>query len=342
MNDIKVSIIMPVYGVEKYLANSINSVLNQTYKSWELILVDDKSPDGCPAICDSFAEKDKRIKVIHKPENQGLGFARNTGLDSAQGEFIYFIDSDDYIEPMLLEKALAAMKDETQLVIFGINRVHEDTEGNITKTERLTPEGLSSTSPAGTAEIFAMLNRAKVFPFAWNKLYRKSFLDICNARFESTKLIEDFLFNIALFSEASHITVIEDNLYNYRKPAHETLVSAYSPDFFGLCKRKYTLEKSYLEKIGGDSEENLQLIYFSYVKHLISVFLKNNSPKAGLTKKEQMKKIKEVLGDDMTTAVLSEYKPQGIVMKTLAIILKTRIPAICLLIVLLAGKMLSN
>ena len=93
----KISIIIPVYKVEKYLDKCVESVVNQTYKNLEIILVDDGSPDNCPKMCDEWAEKDKRIKVIHK-ENGGLSDARNFGIEKATGDYLMFLDSDDYLD----------------------------------------------------------------------------------------------------------------------------------------------------------------------------------------------------------------------------------------------------
>ena len=92
-----ISIIVPVYKVEKYIDRCVESIINQTYKNIEIILVDDGSPDNCPKICDEWAKKDKRIRVIHK-ENRGVSSARNVGIDVAKGKYIGFVDSDDYIE----------------------------------------------------------------------------------------------------------------------------------------------------------------------------------------------------------------------------------------------------
>lgn len=333
-----VSIIAPVYGVERYLETCINSVLNQTYPHFELLLVDDRSPDNSPAICDRYAAIDDRIRVIHKPENQGLGFARNTGLENVTGEYVLFIDSDDYIENNLLEKALAAFEENTQFVVFGFNRVHQDEQGEVTHVEKLSPETAAAATPRDTADVFAMLNRAKVFPFAWNKLYKRSFLEQCGTLFEKTKLIEDFLFNIDLFAKASFINTIPDNLYNYRKPAHETLVSAYAPEFFDLCKRKYSLERAYLQTVEAETPEYCQLLYFSYVKHLVSVFLKNRSPKAALSAKQQRQKIREVLNDEMTKEVLTQYQPQGLVMKLVSFLFKKKMVALSYWMVAVGAK----
>ena len=97
-----VSIIVPIYNVEKYIKECIDSIINQTYKNLEIILVDDGSPDCCPKICDEYSKKDKRIKVIHK-ENGGLSSARNAGLDVAKGEYVSFIDSDDVVDEKFIE-----------------------------------------------------------------------------------------------------------------------------------------------------------------------------------------------------------------------------------------------
>ena len=100
-----ISVIVPVYNVEKYLDNCVESIVNQTYKDLEIILVDDGSPDNCPAMCDEWAKKDSRIRVIHK-ENGGVSSARNIGLDNVTGEYIGFVDSDDYLESNMYELLL--------------------------------------------------------------------------------------------------------------------------------------------------------------------------------------------------------------------------------------------
>ena len=114
-----VTVVIPIYNTERYLPRCIDSVLSQTYCCLELLLVDDGSSDGCPAICDAYAERDSRIRVIHK-ENAGLGMARNTGIDAATGDYICFFDSDDYVEPDTLEVCVtAAVTNEADMVIFG-------------------------------------------------------------------------------------------------------------------------------------------------------------------------------------------------------------------------------
>lgn len=123
---IRVSVIIPIYNVEKYIDCCINSVISQTYKNIEIILVDDGSPDNCPAICDEYAKNDGRIKVIHK-ENQGLGEARNTGIYSATGDYIFFVDGDDYVKSdMISTCVLFAEKYGADVVHFGFLYVSDN------------------------------------------------------------------------------------------------------------------------------------------------------------------------------------------------------------------------
>ena len=127
----KVSIVLPIYNVEKYLNRCIKSILNQTYSDLEVILVDDGSPDGCPRLCDEWSKKDKRIKVVHK-KNAGLGMARNTGIDTATGDFICFFDSDDFIDPHTIQEAIEVVaKTRAEIVSFGY---YDYSDGEIIET----------------------------------------------------------------------------------------------------------------------------------------------------------------------------------------------------------------
>jgi len=120
-----VTVVLPVYNVEKYLDRCLESVVNQTYRDLEIILVDDGSPDNSPALCEAWAAKDSRIKVIHK-KNAGLGMARNTGIENANGEYICFFDSDDYIALDTVESCyIAAQKEDADIVCFGLHNVDD-------------------------------------------------------------------------------------------------------------------------------------------------------------------------------------------------------------------------
>ena len=333
------SVIMPVYGVEKYLEEAIQSVLKQTYDNFELLLVDDMSPDSCPQICDEYAKKDSRIQVIHKPKNQGLGMARNTGMESAAGEYILFMDSDDTIHADTLRTVKDVLAPQTEIAVFGVTRVHENKEGEVVHTEVFPCEAVVGETIRQSGEIFLQLTQAHVFPYACNKVYRSDFLRNTGVVFEATKLIEDFLFNIAVFAKAEHIIVIPDCFYNYRKPAHQTLVNTYSPQFYELTKRKFTLELEFLQITDNDFFDARQVVLYSHIKHIISVFLRNKAKGAHLSGKEQRAAMKSILNDETTRFALSEFVPKNLLQKVLRFVLKCKMVHTCYAVVTVANRM---
>ena len=121
-----ISVIVPIYKVEKYLRRCVNSILRQSYTKLEILLIDDGSPDACPEICEAYAKTDSRVRVIHK-ENGGLSSARNTGLEIAEGEYIAFVDGDDYIHSEMLKQLYHALKDtDADLSVCNLQYVNEE------------------------------------------------------------------------------------------------------------------------------------------------------------------------------------------------------------------------
>ncbi len=318
----KFSVIMPVYGVEKYLEESVRSILSQTYTDFELILVDDRSPDRCPEMCDAFSEQDDRVRVIHKPQNEGLGFARNTGLDAATGDYVIYVDSDDTIDRETLEECAEELDDRPDILVYGMKLCYENNKGKTVRAEKLEPEDFYADSAESKAEMFRRLSKSRVFQYACNKAYRREFVQNLSTRFEKTKLIEDFLYNIEVFGAAKTVRSIDEAFYFYRKPTHVTLASSYNPEFFSLAKRKFSLEEEFLRNNNAYCGECLQQILKGYIKHYISAVVRNRSKSAALSRKEQKKLAKEMLEDEVTQRVLEEFEPTGAVFKILTGMMK--------------------
>lgn len=182
-----ISVIIPIYKVEGYLDECVTSVVNQTYTDLEIILVDDGSPDRCPQMCDEWAERDSRIKVVHK-RNGGLSDARNAGLEVATGDYMVFVDSDDYVDTEMYATLIRYMDDaRTAFVMCPVNRVRGKEVSPYSHNFDSYADGQSMTVPQFLEAICIGRND---FNTAWNKLYRRSFL---TQRFEVGRNNEDFL-----------------------------------------------------------------------------------------------------------------------------------------------------
>ena len=203
----KISIIIPIYNVEKYLPACVESILQQTYKNLEVILVDDGSPDRCPVICDELAQKDDRIRVIHQ-KNKGLSGARNTGIDNAQGDYLIFVDSDDTVEQTLVEELYTyAEKWNCAIVACGRNYIFED--GQI-----VCEIAHDESKVYGFGEAMQEMNSFRLFDMsAWAKIYRKELFE--DIRFPEGKLSEDYYIMYKLFDKAQTIGYVAKPLYNY-------------------------------------------------------------------------------------------------------------------------------
>lgn len=207
-NQPKISVIIPVFNTSKFLNKCVNSVLKQTYKNLEVVLIDDGSTDNSGILCDDFAKADKRVVTIHK-QNGGLSSARNVGLDTATGEFIAFVDSDDFVEPTMIEVLLNNIIKAGSDISICSFAMETETGKPYADTPPLKNETFSK------SEALALLNepRQDRFTVAWNKLYRKRLFD--NLRYPEGKIHEDQWLAHKLFFKAGKVSTITDKLYHY-------------------------------------------------------------------------------------------------------------------------------
>ena len=207
MNDL-ISIIVPVYGVEKYLKRCIDSILRQTYKKIEILLVDDGSPDACGSICDEYAAKDSRVRAFHK-QNGGLSDARNYGIDRAKGDYLCFVDPDDYIADdycrLMYETSI---KENADIVICNYAEFKSDTCKAVTRQ-------IYDVSVITSYEALKRLYSpdGKMYPVAWNKLYKKSV--VADIRFPIGVINEDEFTTYKYILNSERIAVLDSVLYYY-------------------------------------------------------------------------------------------------------------------------------
>lgn len=307
-----VTVVLPIYNVEAYLERNIKSVINQTYNNLEIILVDDGSPDNCPEICEEWAKKDKRIKVIHK-KNAGLGCARNTGIENATGEYICFFDSDDYIELDAIEKAYTlAQNEKSDIVTFGFSTVKSDgTIGDsiVPKTDKITYVG-KEVQETFLADLIgpdcSTGKQTNLWMSAWASLYSMKIIRENNWRFVSEREIisEDIYSLLGLYKYVSRVSVLSEALYYYCEN-EGSLTHTYKKDRYDKIKNFYD-ECYNLCEINGYCNRVKNQISYPYISNTIAamemiVFSDDNN-------NIKLKELKKIVNDEHLQTVLKHTK----------------------------------
>ncbi|MFR9669525.1 MAG: glycosyltransferase family 2 protein [Rikenellaceae bacterium] len=197
-----ISIVVPIYNVEEYLPKCLESIINQSYRNIEIILVDDGSPDNAGEICDEYATKDERVRVFHIP-NGGVAKARQLGIENSTGDYIVFVDPDDWLPLDSIEILYSNMRDDVDIVIGGI----------VYKSDRADFNRLYTPAKINKNEFIVSLLTDKIEGFPWRSLYRKSLFDFdC---FPSIKRRQDLLMNIKLSRKVNNVVLIDKIVYYY-------------------------------------------------------------------------------------------------------------------------------
>lgn len=256
VNSPLVSIVIPIYKVEKYLHECINSVQSQTYENLEIILVDDGSPDGCPKICDEYAASDNRIKAIHK-ENGGLSDARNAGIDIASGKYIMFVDSDDVVDCTIVERLMAALlRDNSDIACCQFRYIDEDSHPGV------TPHSLTDNKLIQRNDCMrALLTDANVGVYAWAKIYRRELFD--KIRFPVGRLHEDVFTTYKLVDRATSISVVPDVLYFYRIRNNSITTQRFTPKHLDAVCAKNELNNFIHEHYPAEYKYSRALLAYS-------------------------------------------------------------------------------
>ncbi len=208
-----ISVIIPVYNVEKYLENSVKSVLAQTFGDFEIIMVDDGSSDNSPAICDSLVEKDDRVHVIHK-KNEGVSVARNTGLDAVKGDYIFFMDSDDIITENCFDVLMTALKTNDADIAMGNLYYTREDGSSIDKFNAMSPVKDEVMTNIDFLKKLTMLS-SQFYCISCNKIFKTELFD--GIRYPAGKINEDEATIHKIAYNAKKIVSVEQPLYNYIK-----------------------------------------------------------------------------------------------------------------------------
>lgn len=308
------SVVMPVYGVEAYLQDAIDDLCAQTCPDWELIAVDDQSPDGCAAILERAAAKDGRIRVIAAPENIGAGAARDLGMRQASGHYIWFADPDDRFDTSLLACVKASLEQSpAEAVMFGADEVYFENGREVSRF-RVVPEAAVCGSADQVRERVLAWEKQTLYGYTWNKVYS---LDAIRARgvvYEQAALCEDLFFNVAFFEQAQSVNVLDAALYAYGKRSGGNLTGRFVPEYYALHRRRIAELYAQQCRWGQDSAQVRGLLGSLYGRYIFSALSRNCDPRSGMTGKQRTAWCREVFADALYQTLLPVAKADSTVL----------------------------
>lgn len=309
----KVSVIIPVYNVEKYIDRCMKSVLEQSLSDIEIILINDGSTDNCPTICDDYAKKDSRIKVIHK-KNQGLGFARNSGLDIATGKYIAFLDSDDYVDINTYQRVYEELESsQAQMCIFS----YIDKKDSGEEIKQIIPIGNTTLIKKDILSVGLLgmigsepeyFNDTYIGMSVWKCVYSREVIEKHKIRFKCEKefISEDIIFQILLMPHINRVITLEDTLYYYCENATSmSLTKKYSEDKFERYKTLYLKELDMLEELNLKDEGQIRATRMFLGN--IRVCIKQIANNQNLDKSRKKYLISEICEDEIVNKIYHSY-----------------------------------
>ena len=302
----KLSILIPVYNTGEYLRACLDSVLAQTLEEWELILIDDGSRDSSGAICDEYAAKDDRVRVVHK-ENEGVSIARNLGLSLAQGEYVGFVDSDDRVEPEMFAALYAAARQSgadiamcDAVTVYGDGRTEADTIGRLNRSDFVCEE-------KWTPELLLELAGS-----ACRCIYRRELLEQHQIRFpEGLRFSEDRIFNLYAMGYANGVAYCKVPYYR-RLMRQGSAVHKFYPDYFSIVKDAHGRTQTAIAGAWGN-DEAIRTAYLSqFVGGAIAAVNNYFYRTSTLSPKERWKKVRELCEDGELRQALTRTEFGGV------------------------------
>ena len=314
MSNISISVLMPVYNSEKFLLETVQAVINQSYIDWELILVDDGSTDNSKEICTQLMNDDKRIKYIFQ-ENLGVSHTRNVALENAQGKYIVFVDSDDLIHEDYLKILINSIEKNNSDI--SVCNFIERKISNTGKVEDITREFY----PKEVMEMSEMKDYIMDFGNSgllnplWNKIYKREIIENNNITFdEKVETGEDFIFNLQYFRKVKKISFIKDSLYYYIRRNNNSITYKYIENMYEKGWEIHWLLESFLKDMGFYNEENAYVLYGNHLTGVFSAFLNLYHDHCKLTSKEKKAYIKKIISKSyVKECAANRKKDKGII-----------------------------
>ena len=327
------TVVMPAYGVEKYLRDAVQSILEQTFSDWELVIVEDGSPDGTGKLADELGEKDERIRVIHHPENKGLSEARNTGIDAATGQYIWFMDPDDRVDPDTLENVyLSLQENPAKITVFGHTEEYYDEAGRLNYIHEIRPERQQFSDKDQLRKYVIRLEQETVYGYAWNKIYSLDYIREKGLRFETVRLIEDIVFNIQYCMDIESMNILDITPYHYAKRMEGSLTTKFVPDYYELHYRRIQMLYEQQQYWHTDTDETCAILGGLFGRYILSALERNCDRRAGMKHSDRKSFCRKVFESDLFEALIPKAEARDSrALKGALALMKARNITLCLM-----------
>lgn len=323
------SIVMPCFGVSRYIESALDDIQAQTLQDWELVVVDDGSTDDVADIVLSRMKSDGRIRLVRHDVNRGLSEARNTGLKHAHGSYVWIPDPDDRYDPMLLEQAFDALQATgADVALFGCVEEYFDADGRPTQARSIIPPVHGAKSGDELHGCVLDLEESTLYGYAWNKMYRRSAL--LDLEFETVPLIEDVLFNIEVFQRVSSCVFLDEAPYRYAKRLSANLTNKFVPRYFEVHQRR--IQALYNQQLswGRDGEEVRSRLGSLYGRYIMSALERNCDHRAHMVHADRVTWCKDLFSDPLFQQLIPGAKSRGSRVLALGLwVLRLRSAAAC-------------
>lgn len=281
------TVVMPVYMAENYIKAAIDSVKAQSFKDFELLIIEDNSPDNSARIIEEAIAGDDRLRLIRQESNEGVSKARNLGINKAKGKYLWYMDADDEVDNDLLQNVYNSLqKNPAKAVIFGLIEEYYDAAGKYLYNHKIVPKSGYYKNRKDFRPYILDLERETLYGYVWNKVYNIEFLRNKKVQFEDYKdarFIEDILFNISVMNDLPSLNILSIAPYHYGKRESANLTNEFTADYFLSHKRRIEAlynQQVYWKQDGADTRKILGSLYGRYI---LSAMTRNADKRSKMT-----------------------------------------------------------
>jgi glycosyltransferase involved in cell wall biosynthesis len=311
----KVSVIMPVYNVENYVSRAIESILNQTLDDFEFLIVDDGSSDSSGKVCDAYASRDGRVRVFHRT-NSGAPAARNFALDQASGEYVYFLDSDDWAEPdMLRDMYRLGSENDLELVVAGfyIDTYGSQRRKDCLRDKRSVDARIFESQRAFREGAYAMFDMNLLYP-PWNKLYLRAYIQDNGLRFPQT-FWDDFPFVLSVIRDVERVGVTDHAYYHFIRARADSETSRYRKGMYEKREDEHRWMLELYDHWDVHDERSMEVVYRRYAERLVGCIENACDPASGMSRKQMRERVAMMISTPQAKEAVMHTVPHSTMMR---------------------------